>query len=483
MIALTVAEIAELSNGEVSDLADPAALVPGPVVADSRLVVPGALFVAIPGVRVDGHQFASQAIADGARVVLASRPVAVPSVAVDDTVLGLGHLARGYLRRLAALTGPAGQEIVGITGSSGKTSTKDIVAQLLGGLGPTVAPVGSFNTEVGLPLTVLRADADTRYLVLELSARGVHHIAYLCGIARPNIGVVLNVGAAHLGEFGSRDAVAQAKGELVEALPADGVAILNGDDDLVAAMASRTGARVVTFGVGTPADVRAVDIRLDELARPTFRIVCAAGEVEVALMLHGAHHVSNALAAAAVALELGADVAWVGAALRQVRAVSRWRMQLSQRADGLTVINDAYNANPESMRAALQALVAMGGPADRRRRRTHAVLGVMAELGPGSATAHRELGAAAALLDVHRLVVVGAAARGIADGAVDAGLDPSRIVIVDDVAAAIALLESDLGPDDVVLVKASRSADLQRVAEALLAMPAQIAAAPNGGGR
>jgi UDP-N-acetylmuramoyl-tripeptide--D-alanyl-D-alanine ligase len=486
VIALTVAEIAELSDGEVSDLADPAALVVGPVVADSRLVVPGALFVAIPGVRVDGHQFAGQAIAAGARIVLASRPVAVPSVTVADTVLGLGYLARGYLHRLAAATGPAGPAgpaVVGITGSSGKTSTKDIVAQLLGGLGPTVAPVGSFNTEVGLPLTVLRADAHTRYLVLELSARGVNHIAYLCGIARPDIGVVLNVGTAHLGEFGSRDVVAQAKGELVEALPADGVAILNGDDNLVSAMASRTDARVVTFGVGIRADVRAVDIRLDEQACPTFRIVCAAGEVEVALTLHGAHHVSNALAAAAVALELGADLASVGAGLHRVSAVSRWRMQLSQRADGLTVINDAYNANPESMRAALQALAAMGAPAGGRRRRTHAVLGVMAELGPESAAAHRELGATAALLDVLRLVVVGAAAHGIADGAVDAGLDPNRVVVVDDVAAAIALLASDLGPDDVVLVKASRSADLQRVAEALLALPAPIVAAPNGGGR
>jgi UDP-N-acetylmuramoyl-tripeptide--D-alanyl-D-alanine ligase len=354
---------------------------------------------------------------------------------------------------------------------------------LLASLGPTLAPVGSFNTEVGLPLTVLRADADTRYLVLELSARGVNHIAYLCRIARPNIGVVLNVGAAHLGEFGSRDVVAKAKGELVEALPPDGVAILNGDDDLVAAMASRTDARVVTFGVGTHADVRAVDIRLDELARPTFRIMCAAGEVDVALTLHGAHHVSNALAAAAVALEFGADLASVGTGLHQVRAMSRWRMQLAQRADGLTVINDAYNANPESMRAALQALVAMGAPVAGRGRRTHAVLGVMAELGQGSVAAHRELGATAALLDVHRLVVVGAAARGIADGAVDAGLAPSRVVVVVDVAAAIALLESDLGPGDVVLVKASRSADLQRVAEALLAVPAPVAAAPNGGGR
>lgn len=476
MIALTIAEIAQLSNGKISEITDPAALVPGPVVADSRLVVPGALFVAIPGERVDGHQFADQAMADGARAVLASQRVGVPAVMVDDTVAALGVFARGYLNRLAATVSP---KVVSITGSSGKTSTKDIVAQLLANHGPTVAPAGSFNTEVGLPLTVLRADSGTRYLVLELSARGVGHIAYLCGIARPSIGVVLNVGTAHLGEFGSRDAVARAKGELVEALPADGVAILNADDVAVAAMRSRTDASVVMFGVDAPADVRAVDVRLDESARPAFRIVSPAGEVDVALALHGAHHIPNALAAAAVALELGIDLAAVGAGLGRVQAVSKWRMQVSERSDGLTVVNDAYNANPESMRAALRALVAMGAGGSRR---THAVLGVMAELGAGSARAHRELGETAAHLGVHRLVVVGAGAQGIADGALDAGLEPTRVVVVDNVAAATALLETDLGPDDVVLVKASRSADLQRVAEALLAVPAPVAA-PNGGGR
>ncbi|HTC69811.1 MAG TPA: UDP-N-acetylmuramoyl-tripeptide--D-alanyl-D-alanine ligase [Acidothermaceae bacterium] len=474
MIALTVAEIAELSDGRISDLADATDLVAGPVVADSRLVVPGSLFVAIKGDRVDGHEFAVQAISDGARLVLASRPIAVPAVLVDDTVLGLGNLARAYLDRLERPV------VVGITGSSGKTSTKDIVAQLLATLGPTVAPAGSFNTEVGLPVTVLRADSDTRYLVLELSARGLGHIAYLCGIARPTIGVVLNVGSAHLGEFGSHDAVARAKGELVEALPGDGIAVLNADDVVVTAMQSRTDARVVTFGLTPHADVRAVDIRLDELARPMFRIVSAVGEVDVRLSLHGAHHVSNALAAATVALELGLDIVSVGASLSNLHAVSHWRMQLSERADGLTVINDAYNANPESMRAALQALVAIGaGEAAGRRRRTHAVLGVMAELGPESAAAHFELGATAAHLGVHRLVVVGASARGIADGAVNAGLDPTQVVVVDDVAAASALLETSLGPDDVVLVKASRSADLQRVAETLLSVPV----APSGGGR
>ena len=463
MMTLTVGEIAQLSHGVVSDLADPNVHVIGPVVVDSRRVTRGCLFVAVSGARVDGHDFAIQAVADGAPIVLASKPVPVPAVVVGDTVRALGDLARGYLHRLA------NPVVVGITGSSGKTSTKDIVGQLLRDLGPTVAPEGSFNTEVGLPLTVLRADADTRYLVLEYSARGLDHIAYLCGIARPRIAVVLNVGAAHLGEFGSRTAVAKAKGELIEALPDDGLAVLNADDDAVAAMASLTGARLVTFGLGAHADVRAVDVALDELARPTFRMLTAIGEVEVSLPLHGAHHVSNALAAAAVALELGFDLESVAAALARIEAISRWRMQVSERADGLVVINDAYNANPESMRAALAALAAIGSGA--RHRRTHAVLGTMAELGPAEATAHRELGAAAALIGVHQLVVVGAAAKGIADGAIEAGLESARVNVVDGVADAVSVLERDLGAGDVVLVKASRSADLQRVAEALLAGP------------
>jgi UDP-N-acetylmuramoyl-tripeptide--D-alanyl-D-alanine ligase len=479
VIALTIAEIAGLAGGTPSDVQDTSALVLGPVVADSRRVVSGSLFVAIPGSRVDGHDFAAQAIADGARVVLAARPVAAPAVVVDDTVQALGRLARGYLDRLADPV------VVGVTGSSGKTGTKDILGQLLGELGPTVAPEGSFNTEVGLPLTVMRADADTRHLVLELSARGVGHIAYLCSVARPRIGVVLNVGAAHLGEFGSRDVAAQAKGELVEALPADGVAVLNADDDLVAAMRSRAQARVVTFGATAHADVRAVDVTLDELARPAFRLIAAGGEVGVALSLHGAHQVSNALAAAAVALEVGFALELVSAALGRVRPISRWRMQVSNRADGLTVINDAYNANPESMRAALAALAAIGhggqggkGGEGAHGRRTRAVLGVMAELGPQSAAAHQEVGAAVALLGVQRLVVVGQAAKGIADGALAAGLDPAAVTVVGDVAEAVAALVADLKPDDVVLVKASRSADLQRVAEALLAAAPAVSAPP-----
>jgi UDP-N-acetylmuramoyl-tripeptide--D-alanyl-D-alanine ligase len=475
VIGLTIGDIAGLTDGTPSDLGGPAelsAIVDGPVVADSRNVVPGSLFVAIAGARADGHDFAAQAIAAGAKVVLAARPVGAPAVVVDDTVLGLGRLARGYLARLPDPV------VVGITGSSGKTSTKDIVGQLLAEVGSTVAPIGSLNTEVGLPLTVLRAGVDTQYLVLEFSARGLDHIAYLCGVARPRIGVVLNVGAAHLGEFGSRDVVGRAKGELIEALPDDGVAVLNADDDVVVAMKSRTRSRVVTFGVGHDADVRAADVRLDGLARPSFRLFANGSVADVALSLHGEHQVSNALAAAAVALELGLALDVVAAALGRVRPISAWRMQVTTRSDGVTVINDAYNANPESMRAALAALAAMGRP----DRRTHAVLGPMAELGPAADEEHRELGKTVAALGVRRLVVVGPAATAIADGAIAAGFDVSSVTVVDDVAAAVKALDADLRPDDVVLVKASRSADLQRVAEALLLGMPRLGA-PDGAGR
>lgn len=457
----SIAEIAELAAGTMADVADPSLRIIGPVVADSRAVLPGSLFVAVPGARYDGHDFAARAVADGASLVLAARPVGVAAVVVDDTVRALGQFAHRYL---AALSAPL---VVGITGSSGKTSTKDIVAQLLAERGPTVAPQGSFNTEVGLPLTVLRADATTRYLVLELSARGLGHIAYLAEISRPNIGVVLNIGTAHVGEFGSSGAVAQAKGELVDALPPDGVAVLNADDVHVIAMRSRTTARVVTFGTSGTADIRASHIRLDEQARASFELTAAGGQATVTLALHGEHQVSNALAAAAVALEAGFEIDALAVALGRVRTLSRWRMDVSERVDGVTVINDAYNANPESMGAALNALAAIGEA--RESGRTYAVLGLMAELGLHSNAAHRATGATVAALGIDHLVVVGEAAREIANGAIAAGFATGAISVVDDVAAAVAVLDGQLRPGDVVLVKASRSADLQRVAEGLLA--------------
>jgi len=344
-------------------------------------------------------------------------------------------------------------------------------------LGPTIAPAGSLNNEFGHPLTVLRADFATRYLVLELSARGPGHIAYLCRVAPPRYGVVLNVGRAHAGEFGGLDQVAQAKGELVEALPpasgasgaVGGVAILNADDPRVLAMAARTQARIVTFGVQRPdATVRATDVRLDELGRPSFMLRTPEGSAPVTLRLHGAQNVPNALAAAALAREFGLDLAGIADGLGAAVARSRWRMEVRQRADGVTVINDAYNANPESVRAALDALRHLA-----RDGRGFAVLGHMAELGDTSRASHEEIGQFAAEAGLAGLIAVGAEAGPILSGARRVPSWPGEALAVPDGAAALAVLADRLKPGDVVLVKASRAARLEGVAADLLAEAAR----------
>ncbi|MEJ2870858.1 UDP-N-acetylmuramoyl-tripeptide--D-alanyl-D-alanine ligase [Actinomycetospora sp. OC33-EN08] len=471
MIELTLAELARLVGGTLHR-ATGDERVTGTVEFDSRAVAPGGLFVALPGERVDGHAFATTAVAAGAAGVLAARPVDAPAVLVDPLPDGAhvpdaAHDAGGaaVLAALATLARHVVDAlpdlgVVGITGSSGKTSTKDLVAALLERDGPTVAPPGSFNNELGHPWTVLRCDATTRHLVAELSARGRGHIAALCRVAPPRIGAVLNVGSAHLGEFGSREAIAQAKGELVEALPAadeGGVAVLGADDPVVAAMRHRTAARVVHAGRAPEADVRAVDETIDAEGRARFRLVTPAGEAGVALGLRGAHQVDNALVAAAIALEAtGLTVAGIADALGAAAPRSRWRMEVGERPDGVRVLNDAYNANPESMRAALATLAAMSG-------RHTAVLGAMAELGDDAAAAHAELGRLAASTGLHRLVVVGEAARGVHEAARDAGLVSD---LVPDAAAAVDAVHAE--PGDVVLVKASRSAGLEEVAQALL---------------
>jgi UDP-N-acetylmuramoyl-tripeptide--D-alanyl-D-alanine ligase len=327
---------------------------------------------------------------------------------------------------------------------------------------------------------VLRADTSTRFLVLETSARGIGHIRALTRIAPPRIGVVLNVGSAHLGEFGSREAIATAKAELVEALPAatdGGVAVLNADDPLVAGMANRTRARVVTVGESAGVDVRADRVRLDDLGRATFRLTAPAGTAMVTLPLVGGHHVGNALAAAAVALECGLSVPAIAEALSTAGPRSRWRMELVERADGVVVINDAYNANPESVRAALKTLAAIGRA---RPARTVAVLGEMAELGADAAVEHDAIGRLAVRLDISRLIAVGAAARPMAHGAALEGSWDGESTWVADSDAALILLQHELRPGDVVLVKASRAASLERVA---IALGDTSAAAVNSGER
>lgn len=453
MISMTLAEVAEAVGGRLR-AADPQTRVTGGVEFDSRKIGPGGLFVAFAGERVDGHDFADAALAAGAAAVLGTREVGagadparpVPMILVDDPLAAMARLARAALDRLPELT------VVGLTGSSGKTTTKDLIAQLAAGLGPTVAPAGSFNNELGHPYTALRADAATRFLVLEMGARGIGHIRHLCAVAPPRIGVVINVGVAHIGEFGSVDAIATAKGELVEALPADGVAVLNADDPRVAAMARRTSARVVLAGEDPAATVRAEQVTVDERGRAAYQLVTPAGTASVRLAVSGRHQVGNSLLAAAVAIELGlTDPAALAARLSELRLVSTRRMDVFDRPDGVTVIDDSYNANPASTAAALRSLADLG-----RDRRTFAVLGYLAELGDYEHDGHAEVGRLAAELGVHRLLVVGEQAAPIRQGAATVATWEGESVLVTDQQAAVDLLRRELTDGDVVLVKGSR---------------------------
>ncbi|MFG2331158.1 UDP-N-acetylmuramoyl-tripeptide--D-alanyl-D-alanine ligase [Streptomyces sp. NPDC048604] len=470
MIALSLAEIAEIVGGQAYDIPDPSVRVTGPVVIDSREVQAGSLFAAFAGEQVDGHDYAVRAVEAGAAAVLAARPVGVPAIVVDDVQAALGALARAVVERL-------GTDVVALTGSAGKTSTKDLIAQVLQKHAPTVWTPGSLNNEIGLPLTALRATEDTQHLVLEMGARGIGHIRYLTGLTPPRIGLVLNVGTAHIGEFGGREQIAQAKGELVENLPEDGgVAVLNADDPLVRAMASRTKARVVLFGEAPDAAVRAVNVRLMENGQPSFSLHTPTGCSDVTLRLYGEHHVSNALAAAAVAHELGMPVEEIATALSEAGTLSRWRMEVTERSDGVTIVNDAYNANPESMRAALRALAAMGRAAQARGARTWAVLGKMAELGDDSLAEHDAVGRLAVRLNVSKLVAVGdREASWLQLGAYNEGSWGEESVHVSDAQAAVDLLRRELRPGDVVLVKASRSVGLEQVALALLDSGSEVA--------
>ncbi|HET7761428.1 MAG TPA: UDP-N-acetylmuramoyl-tripeptide--D-alanyl-D-alanine ligase [Phycicoccus sp.] len=467
MIPMTLAEVAAVTGGRLvlpdggADPIDPAdVVVDGPVVTDSREAGPGGLYVARVGEHADGHDFVGGAIELGAVAALVTRPVAGAwCVVVDDTQEAFAALAREVVRRADGLT------VVGITGSSGKTSTKDLLGTVLATAGPTVAPVGSYNSEVGVPLTVCRVEPDTRFLVAEMGARGVGHIAYLTRMAPPRIGIVLNVGTAHVGEFGSREAIGRAKSELVAALPAHGVAVLNADDTVVRGMAAVTAARVVLVGEAADAVVRATDVRLDAGGRASFTLTSPAGERPVALGLVGRHHVANALAVVATALELGLTLDAVVAALEAATPVSRWRMEVTERPDGVTVVNDAYNANPDSMRAALLALERMG-----EGRRTWAVLGTMLELGEESDALHAQVGEEAVARGVDELLVVGRPAAALADGAraaLSGAAASTRVRTAPDADAAEALLRAELAPGDVVLFKSSRDAGLRLLGDRL----------------
>lgn len=453
MITLTVAQVCEILGGSLLETQGNEVITS--VVVDSREVTAGSLFVAIKGERVDGHDFANEVINLGAVAVLSERELDVPCIVVSNTVEALGKLGK-YVRDQLSCT------VIAITGSSGKTSTKDLLASVLSEFGETVAPIGSFNTEVGVPLTILRASESTRFLILEMGMRGLGHIEYLCELASPSIGVLLNIGSAHMGMLGSQTAVAQAKGELIAGLPASGLAIVNGDDPFVREQVERTRARVVLFGESANADVRALDVDLDPMARPKFTLRYASQDAQVKLRVHGEHFISNALAVAAVALEIGLPLDEVAAALSKATIQSKWRMEVTDTPDGVIVINDAYNANPESMRAALKTLAAMG-----TEQTTWAVLGEMLELGDESMMEHDAIGRLAVRLDVSRLICVGPGTRVMHLAASNEGSWGDESMWVEDADAAIAVLREELLDGDIVLIKASRGVGLERVAAAL----------------
>lgn len=481
MLTTTAAEIAAITGGELAPGTTGRETVTGIARIDSRAVLPGDLFAAFAGEHVDGHDYLDAARAAGAALALASRPVGGPAVLVEDVERALSQLARAQLERARALRPLDSAEplvVIAITGSAGKTGTKDLLADLLGTEGPTIAPPGSFNNELGMPLTVLSLRAETRFLVLEMGARGRGHIAHLTAIARPDISLVLNVGSAHLGEFGSVEGIAEAKGEIIEALETTGRAVLNADDRRVAAMAPRTDAPVLTWGIGTEGTtegmVRAEDLELDPSARAAFTLVIPpglhdlqdraipAGSHAVRLGLIGEHQAQNALAAALAALLAGVAPADVAARLGAAAARSGQRMEQTELPGGITLINDAYNANPDSMRMALRTLAHLG-----RGRRTIAVLGEMRELGEDTIALHDAVGRLAVRLNVGLLIAVGPGARPIHQGACLEGSFGGESVYVETLPEALAVLETSMGPGDVVLLKSSRDAGLRDLAAPL----------------
>ncbi|WGW13308.1 UDP-N-acetylmuramoyl-tripeptide--D-alanyl-D-alanine ligase [Saxibacter everestensis] len=482
-------QIAAAVGGEIVG-ADPELRTAGPVVTDSRDVSPGAVYVARRGESLDGLDFAASAVQEGAALVIGEEVVHVdgvplPSIVVEDATVALGLLAHANVTALrakaptgsdagqpagAAAVDHGGLKVVAITGSAGKTTTKDLLADFLVSLGQTVWPPNSFNNEVGVPLTALRADEDTRFLVLEMGAREPGNLSYLTSLVRPDIAVELNVGSAHSGIFGSVEATAKAKAELVQSLDSDGIAVLNLDDDRVANMASKVadGVGIVWFSLSgrqhsTQPTVWAEDVTSDATGRTSFLLCLPDGQTaQIQLALLGEHHVANALAAAAAAWRMGVSLTTISTVLATSGAASRWRMELVDSPSGVTVLNDAYNANPDSMRSALKTLATMGrGDAQNPPRRTWAVLGEMLELGESSVEEHDSIGRLVVRLNISRLLAVGEGARPIYQAANLEGSWGEEAAWVPDVAAARAFLNESLSPGDLVLFKSSRDAGLR----------------------
>jgi UDP-N-acetylmuramoyl-tripeptide--D-alanyl-D-alanine ligase len=457
MIPLTLEEIALAVGGTVHGAVGPGPTVTGPAVIDSREVTAGALFTAIVGARSDGHDFAPAAYDAGAAAVLGSRPVDGPCVVADDVVAALTRLAELVRSRLSPV-------VIGLTGSVGKTTTKDLLAQILEREAPTVATSRSFNNEIGLPLTVLAADRQTRYLVLEMGAAKPGDIGHLMRIGRPQIGMVLNVGPVHVLTLGGIEGIAKEKAEMVRGLPpvADGgLALLNADDERVTAMAGQTGATAMFYGTGPDVAVRAQDVVLDAQGHASFTLRTPAELARVELHLPGEHQVANALAAASAATAVGVPADRIAAALSGAVPRTAARFQIKERPDGVTVIDDAFNANPVSMRAALRTLAAMAAG-----RRTIAVLGEMRHLAEGAISYHAAIGTLAGELGITTLIAVG---KGEGPDAMVTAAHGAGVSVraVPDSEAAIELLSESLRPADIILVKASNAIGLSAVVAAL----------------
>ena len=462
MIALELGEIEQIVAGRLVAGDVPAhTVVSGTVHTDSRLVVDGDLFFALPGEVTDGHLFADAAVAGGASLLITEREldVPVPQIVVANGLDALAALAAEVITRVRAV---GNLTVIGITGSNGKTTTKNLLRTMLSAQAPTVAPQGSFNNQVGAPISMLGITESTRYLIVEMGASGAGEIARLVAIARPDIAVVLKVGLAHVGEFGGIDAVQRAKSELVRDLPSTAVAILNADDGRVAAMADLTAARVRYFGLSESAEVYADTIEATATGT-TFTVHTGTESAPVALRILGEHHVLNALAALSVTDELGIDRAEAIAALESVPRAERWRMEVLTPADGVVVINDAYNASPDSTAAALKTLAQIVRPGER----SVAVLGEMAELGEFADEEHDRIGRLVVRLNIHKLVVVGRRARHIHNAAGLEGSWDGESMLVESAEEAYAVLRTELRKGDVVLVKSSKSAGLRFLGDQL----------------
>ena len=477
MIKLSAAQIIEATGGTAIGLDGREEQVFADfATTDSREVQTGTLFVAKPGMVTDGHRFIPMAFEKGATLALVEREVLdeqgvpYPSIQVPDVVLAMGDLARYSIEQMRA---QGELTVIGITGSAGKTTTKDLLAAIFTPEGPTVAPVGSYNSEVGVPLTVFRADESTRYLVIEMGADRVGNIEYLANIAHPDHGAILKVGTAHAGEFGGVDNIERTKGELAEGVQPTGSLALNADEERVLRMASRSVAPVTYFGVGEKTDangqpyeryVAALNLRTTDAGCPEFTLRLPDGsEYEISSQLIGEHHVHNLLAAATIAYNSGISGEKIARALNKAAVASKWRMARTDRADGVTVINDAYNANPESMAAALRTLAQLGrtvDPATGQPHRTWAVLGAMLELGDASVEEHDRIGRLVVRMNISKLIAVGDETKPIYNAAHLEGSWGNEATWVKTPEEAEQILRAEVRPGDIVLFKSSNGAKL-----------------------